>query len=267
MDKLEAATESQSIDDQELITDDPKYQSMLEEQTLIEQFRMENKIKEPVKLWKYVNNNLFVMNILSILGIFWGASLFSKEFKSNTIKSLLATPFSRREIYLSKFLALGLVVCIGTLLTYLVSFLIGAVYYQPSFTEAGSFLIMRDDEVVEYSAYTYTLFRYLLKGLEIMVVSYIALTISVLVRGFILSIIVSYLLFFIGDAVVLYFTGRAEWIDYSLFANINYSSYMSGSSFMNGSSLSTSLTITVLYIAGLYAISLKHLNTKDIGAI
>lgn len=266
MDKLEAKTQSQSMDDQEIILDDPKYNALLEEQALIEQFRLENEIKEPDELWKYVNNNMFVLNILSILGIFWGASLFSKEFKTNTIKALLAAPFSRGEIYLSKLLTIGLVIAAGTLVTYLISFLIGAIYYQPSLMESGSFLLMRDGTVTEYSALSYTLLRYLLKGLEILVVSYVALIISVLLRSFLLSIIVSYLLFFIGDAIVLYFTGRSEWINYTLFANINYSSYMSGTTFMNGTSLSASLTITLLYILGLFAVSLKHLNTKDIGA-
>ncbi len=266
IEELEAETAAQSNSEEETIPVDERYNTLVAEQAVIEEYRADHKIKEPAEIWSFINNNMFVLNVLSILGIFWGASLFSKEFKTNTIKALLTTPYSRGQIYLSKLLTVGAVIFIGTMAMYLLSWLTGSIIHPSSIADSGSFLIIRDGEVTEYPAAAYTLLKYLLKGLEILAAACLALFLSVLLRGFLLSIILSYSLFFIGDAFVLYFSGKTEWVKYTLFATINFSSYMSGSSFMNGMDLSSSISITAAYMAVLFAISFVHLNRKDIGS-
>lgn len=243
---------------------DIMYAEILEEKDAIDKYKSENNIQNPGQFWEFINNNILVMNIITIICIYFSSIVFAKEFTKNTIKNILMTPYKRSEIYLSKIFVVSLFTIISTVITCGSSFLISLIFYSQHFNLSGMFLVFRDGAVEEYSVFGYTIMRFALKGLEILVIALIALFISVIVRNYIVSMVLSFVLFFIGDSLVLLLSGKLQVMKYTIFANIDYLSYLSGSAYMNNSTLLLSLEITMIYLVVIYMISLFLFEYRDV---
>lgn len=264
---LEGIQTTVQSNNDEPITDyssDIMYAKILDEKDAIDKYKSENTIQNPGQFWEFINNNILVMNIITIICIYFASIVFAKEFTKNTIKNILMAPYKRSEIYLSKIFVVFLFTIISTVITCVLSFLISLIFYSQHFNLSGVFLVFRDGAVVEYSVFGYTVMRFGLKGLEILVIALIALFISVIVRNYIISMILSFVLFFIGDSLVLLLSGKLQIMKYTLFANIDFLSYLSGSAYMNNSTLLLSLEITMIYLVVIYLISLYLFEYRDV---
>lgn len=264
LDKIQASVEKSEAVVQEDYSSDPEFQEIAAEQQVIAHYSQEHQVERPDLFWDYMNNNIVLMNAILFICIYFASTVFAKEFSGKTIRNLVMLPFSKSGIYLAKITAVSLFTLACTAMSCLVSAGMAFLFFSEDFSREGVYLVLRDGVVEEYSAPLYTLLRFSLKGLEILAVSLFALIVSVLVRNYIVSLIVTFAVVFMGDTLVLLFADTSQLIKYSLFANIDYLSYLSGSVYMNNPTLFHSLGVTMIYLLLLYKISLILFEKKDI---
>jgi len=191
-------------------------------------------------------------DLISVIGLFvivLAGSIVSNEFSQGTIKFLLINPVKRWKILMSKYatvLLTGLMM-MGILLVgaFLGSLAFGGAEdaFKPAIEAAGGV-------VRTYSPYLSLLVSYLLAAVEVVVMATLAFAISSLARSSAPAIGISLFAYLGGSLFVsiLQVLGF-DWARYLLFANLDFSAIVDGTSAFAHQSIVTAVVIVVLHMA------------------
>jgi len=225
-------------------------------------YMLENDI-EPLKIHSASNmilslNDLFA--IVVILGIILAGKIVTDEFGSGALSNLLALPCRRWKILLSKIIAI-IVSCIGLIiLLYLVSALMGWLFFGFDGFNKSVISCVRGKIIVR-SVLAQSIVLNLYNVLTLLACGSLTLVLSLLLKNGIVSTCSSVLLYFLGTQIT-FALKDYSWIKYTLFANINFQIYLDGVEIIDGLTESFSVTLILIYIAVFTALSFYIFSNK-----
>lgn len=223
-------------------------------------YRLENNISVDVKgiidgdshsggFWYAFNSSKSLLRVAGILLIIIAAGIVANEFSQGTIKFLLINPETRGKIIISKYLT---VVSLGFAMLiefFVMNFLFGLI---TSGTEQA-FLPMIEvvNGAIKTSSPYFRMFgMYLLAGVEILVMSTIAFMISSLLRNSAVSVAFGLGSYLGGSLLVtlLYEGFELDFARYLIFANLDFSTILTGEGMIVNQSLSSAIVIVVVHM-------------------
>ncbi|WP_438444699.1 ABC transporter permease subunit [Gorillibacterium sp. sgz5001074] len=232
----------------------------------VNQYRLDNGIPPSNQtLWGVVLSMSEWIQIVTIFTVVVAADIVAGEFTAGTIKLLLIRPASRSKILMSKYLAtigfsiLLLVTLFGT------TFILNGFLY--GFTDVGSPYLHVDAsmKVQESSMLLHALNTYALKCVELIMVVTLAFMISTVFRSSSLSIGLSLLMLFLGQAITLFFS-QWSWGRFWLFSNTDLTQYLEGKPMFDGMTMSASIAILLVYFIVFNLLSWSIFNRRDVAA-
>lgn len=164
----------------------------------------------------------FCSFIIVIYVVFLGATMIAGEYSSGTMKLLAIRPYSRRKILFSKLLATIIVGLMFLLMTFVVTFIIGAILYSTA--SLPILLIFNSGAAVAVSPMTSIFLLFLCKTIELIFYAIFALSISTWFKSNAGCVVVSLLLYFISFILTM-FTPSLGIVKYLPFVNTNLFGY------------------------------------------
>ncbi|MYL43916.1 ABC transporter permease subunit [Virgibacillus massiliensis] len=226
-------------------------------------YYIENDIK-PVKsgAFNVVLDNAGLLSIVSLFTIIIGASIVSDEYKWGTIKFLLVRPYSRNMILFIKYISVLLFTCITILFVQIFSFLIGSSLlgiegFNPINITIGN------GEVIESNMFVSILAEYGYKLINLIMMTTLAFAISTIFKNSNIAISLGVFLMLSGNMIVTTLADK-PFTKYILFANTNLKQYQENSSIIEGTSLTFSIIILIIYYIIFLFSSFIIFNRKDI---
>lgn len=223
-------------------------------------YRLENNISVDVKgiidgdshsggFWYAFNSSKSLLRVAGILLIIIAAGIVANEFSQGTIKFLLINPETRGRIIISKYLT---VVSLGFAMLiefFLMNFLFGLI----AFGTEQAFLPMIEvvnGAIKTSSPYLKMFGMYLLAGVEILVMSTIAFMISSLLRNSAVSVAFGLGSYLGGSILVtlLYEGFELDFARYLIFANLDFSTILTGDGMIVNQSLSSAIVIVAVHM-------------------
>jgi len=211
---------------------------------------------------QFVYDNHDFLSVVSLLTIIVSAGIIANEFRWGTIKLLLIRPVSRTKILFSKYFS-TLFFALGALLFILVgSWLIGAVLFgfdgmNPKTLHFGS-------DGIEYkSVLSQITSGYGYKLVNLVMMATFAFMISAVFRNSSLAIGIAIFLMFAGNTIVTAFS-QHSWAKYILFANTDLEQYNTGHVFIEGMTLSFSITMLIIYYVIFIALAWIFFTKRDV---
>ncbi len=255
-------TQEMKENDQEVTEDDSYLQFNMTE---IEKnnYYLENDIQpHSYGAWQFVLDNAMLLSVVSLLTIIIAAGIVANEFRWGTIKLLLIRPISRSVVLLSKYVSVLLFALFTLIFVYVVSLLVGGVFFgfegiNPSIVIEKNSAFTDVSMVSEvFSAYGYSI-------VNLVMMTTFAFMISVVFRNSALAIGVAIFLMMSGNTIVAFFSDR-DWAKYILFANTDLKQYASGTPWIEGMTLSFSITVLLVYYIIFMAISWIVFKKRDV---
>lgn len=203
---------------------------------------------------EFMYNVSFFKISITIFTVSIGATIFSGEFSSGTIKYLLIRPINRTRIYVSKFatvLLIGLSLMISIVL---LSFLIGCVLY--GFEDISSSINMAQEVFISY----------LSEFATFTAMACFAMMLSIYFRNSAFSLGVSFVILFSGPMLtqVLRILQK-NWAKYLLFSNVDFTHYIGKNSpLFKGMSAPFSIGIIFIHIVSFILIGLFFFKKQDV---
>lgn len=223
-------------------------------------YRLENNVSVDVKgiiegdshsggFWNAFNSSKSLLRVAGILLIIIAAGIVANEFSQGTIKFLLISPETRGKIIISKYLT---VVSLGFAML-IEFFVLNFVFGLIASGAEQAFLPMIDivDGAIKTSSPYLKMFgMYLLAGVEILVMSTIAFTISSLLRSSAVSVAFGLGSYLGGSLLVtlLYEGFELDFVRYFIFANLDFSTILTGEGMIVNQSLSSAIVIVVVHM-------------------
>ncbi|MFS0780917.1 ABC transporter permease [Bacillus sp. 1P06AnD] len=245
--------------------EDPSGEEYYKQQIALNEYHIQHNI-EPNEdnAWSFINTMVPVIDFVAILTIIVAAGIVASEFSTGTIKLLLIRPASRVKILLSKYAAVILFSIFMLLLTFVVSLLVGLIFFGTG--DVGPYLSYRDGAVVESSQFLHALFAYLLSSIGLFMLTTMAFMISAAFRSSSLAIGISIFLLLMGSTITGFLAMKFEWAKYILFANLNLNSYLDGTPFIEGMTMSFSIIMLVVYFVIFHLIAFLVFTKRDVAA-
>ncbi len=187
----------------------------------------------------------FCSFIIVIYVVFLGATMIAGEYSNGTMKLLAIRPYSRRKILFSKLLATLTIGLIFLIMTFIVTFIVGAILY--STTSLPILIIFNSGAVASVSPILSILLLFLCKSIELIFYAIFALSISTWFKSNAGCVVVSLLLYFISFILTM-FTPSLGIIKYLPFVNTNLFGYF-GSHLVSTSSNNIFVTMFSRVIA------------------
>lgn len=197
--------------------------------------------------------NAFVCSkdLVSVIGLFViviAGSIVSNEYSQGTIKFLLINPVKRWKILMSKYATAMLIGALMLAILLVCSFVSSLIFGGAS--EAFLPAIKAEGGVVKtFSPYLSLLGAYLLAAVEVVVMATLAFAISALLRSSAPAIGISLFAYLGGTLLVTLLKELGfDWARYLLFANLNFSSIVNGTSSFAHQSIVTAIVVVVLHM-------------------
>jgi len=160
--------------------------------------------------------------IIVIYVVFLGATMIAGEYSNGTMKLLAIRPYSRRKILFGKLLATLFVGLIFLVLTFIVTYIIGAILY--STTSLPILMVFNSSAIYSVNPLVPILILFLCKTIEMIFYAIFALSISTWFKSNAGSVVVSLLLYFVSFILTM-FTPSLGIIKYLPFVNTNLFGY------------------------------------------
>lgn len=237
-------------------------------------FYLENDIM-PVKFgaWHFVNETKILLSFLSLFTIIIAAGIVSSEYRWGTIKLLLIRPISRSKILLSKYISIIVFSIITALFLFVMSFLIGAIFFgfegelNPYAFIYEGLNSVRGEEIssglvfVPLIADIFAGYGYQMVTLVMMAT--FALLISTIFKNSALAIGISIFLMFAGNSIIMFLMDYS-WTKYILFANTDLSQYVHNDLLIEGMTLEFSISVLIVYYIVFIVASWLVFTKRDI---
>ena len=190
-------------------------------------------------------------DLISVIGLFViviAGSIVSNEFSQGTIKFLLINPVKRWKILMSKYATVMIIGVLMLAILFVFSFVSALIFGGAS--EALLPAIEAEGGVVHtYSPYLSVLGGYLLSAVEVVVMATLAFAISALVRSSAPAIGISLFAYLGGTLLVTMLQAFGfDWARYLLFANLDFSAIVNGTSMFAHQSIVAAVVIVVLHM-------------------
>lgn len=235
----------------------------LEEQQMLLQYRLDEGVA-PLSskgFEGFMMDSYGMSSIITLLTVIVAAGIVASEFSQGTIKMLLARPVRRWKILTSKFLtvvAFGLVL---TAISYVVSLIIGMIFYESS---GGSLLEVVNGQVTEVSYWLKSIWLNVLALGDVIIIASFAFAIGTVFRSSSLAIGIAIFLMFTGTQFA-FLLRNYEIVKYILFSH-TFTQIEKGGSFIEGMTTPFSVTVLVIYFVFFLAISYLTFTKRDVTA-
>lgn len=205
-----------------------------------------------------------IVSLITLFTIVVGASSVASEFTWGTIKLLLIRPVSRAKILLSKYLATILFALFSLVLLFVVSFLVGSIFF--GIEGSTPHLVYRDGAVHEVHMVSHILGVFGLKSINLIMMSTFAFMISTIFRNSGLAIGLAIFLMFVGVNVTALLATKFEWAKYILFANTDLSQYLTGYVLVEGMTMTFSVIMLIIYFVIFNTLTWFVFTKRDVAA-
>mgnify|MGYP001942810619 CR=1 FL=1 len=240
------------------------YQDFLKESYAINQYRLDHNISPEDSAWEFVHNAASLISLITLFTIIVGAISVAGEFSWGTVKLLLIRPVSRSKILLSKYIATFQFALTMLVILFLFSFLIGALLFGLG-DVTKPYLAYENGQVVEKNMFLHTLSLFGFQCIDLLMMATFAFMISAVFRSSSLAIGLAIFLMFTGVQLVSILAAMdITWVKYLLFANTDLTPYFDGTPWIEGMTLSFSITMLVIYFVLFNVTSWLIFNKRDV---
>ncbi|MEH7223135.1 ABC transporter permease [Bacillus sp. JJ1566] len=233
----------------------------------INEYRLEHNIA-PIDTsrttWNFMSTASEIVSLITLFTVVVGASSVASEFTWGTIKLLLIRPVSRAKILLSKYLATILFALFSLVLLFVVSFLVGSIFFGGD--GSTPHLVYRDGSVHEVPMISHILGIFGLKSISLIMMSTFAFMISTIFRNSGLAIGLAIFLMFAGVNVTALLAMKFDWAKYILFANTDLSQYLTGYVLVEGMTMTFSIIVLIIYFVIFNALTWFVFTKRDVAA-
>lgn len=232
----------------------------------INEYRIEHDIApvESRSTWNFMTIAAEIVSLITLFTIVVGASSVASEFTWGTIKLLLIRPVSRAKILLSKYLATILFALFSLVLLFVVSFLVGSIFF--GIEGSTPHLVYRDGAVHEVHMVSHILGVFGLKSINLIMMSTFAFMISTIFRNSGLAIGLAIFLMFVGVNVTALLATKFEWAKYILFVNTDLSQYLTGYVLVEGMTMTFSVIMLIIYFVIFNTLTWFVFTKRDVAA-
>lgn len=217
-------------------------------------------------LWGVVNNSASMVILITLLTVIVAADMIAAEFSWGAVKLLLIRPVSRSKILLSKYISTLQFALLLLILSFVVSFALGAITEGFGGLGHPDLYIGSDGTVHEQSMLMNALQKYGLNVVMLLMYVTFAFMVSAAFRSSSMAIAFSLLFLLIGNTIVGIFQ-KYTWIKYTLFANVDLSQYLNGSSPIRPEmTMGFSIGMLLAYFAVFQLVSWLLFTKRDVAA-
>ena len=204
-------------------------------------------------------NQMF--SIIVILSIMASVKIISSEYTgaSPSINSLFTLPCKRWKILLSKINALFIICISEVIILYLISILIGGIFF--GFSDLNSKTVFFSDKILVMSSFFHSLYLNFFNLFTLIACSSFSLVLTIIFKNGIISTCAGIVLYYIGTQFTVIFNNYS-WVKYMLFSNIHFQMYFDGYNLVEGVTPGFSVLIISLYVVFFYIIAYKLFNKK-----
>lgn len=203
---------------------------------------------EQITFWTVFLTSTSLVTVVALLAIVIAGGIVSSEFSQGTVKFLLINPVKRWKILMSKYFTVITVGYIMLCILFVVMIPItGLMLGFDGFSTP--YIYVSGSEVKEMPTLLYAAEQYLIKSVEMVVMSTLAFAISSLVRSTALAIGVSVFTMCIGSTVT-QLLGQLEqdWARFLVFANTDLASISKGYSIFAQHSLTFAVGVLIAHM-------------------
>lgn len=203
---------------------------------------------EQITFWTVFLTSTSLVTVVALLAIVIAGGIVSSEFSQGTVKFLLINPVKRWKILMSKYFTVITVGYIMLCILFVVMIPItGLMLGFDGFSTP--YIYVSGGEVKEMPTLLYAAEQYLMKSVEMVVMSTLAFAISSLVRSTALAIGVSVFTMCIGSTVtqLLRQLGQ-DWARFLVFANTDLASISKGGSIFAQHSLTFAVGVLIAHM-------------------
>lgn len=203
---------------------------------------------EQITFWTVFLTSTSLVTVVALLAIVIAGGIVSSEFSQGTVKFLLINPVKRWKILMSKYFT---VITVGyIMLCILFAVMIPITGLMLGFDGFSTpYIYVSGDDVKEMPTLLYAAEQYLMKSVEMVVMSTLAFAISSLVRSTALAIGVSVFTMCMGSTVtrLLGQLGQ-DWARFLVFANTDLASISKGYSIFAQHSLTFAVGVLIAHM-------------------
>ncbi|WP_294098296.1 ABC transporter permease [uncultured Ruminococcus sp.] len=203
---------------------------------------------EQITFWTVFLTSTSLVTVVALLAIVIAGGIVSSEFSQGTIKFLLINPVKRWKILMSKYFTVITVGYIMLAILFVVMIPItGLMHGFDGFSVP--YMYVSGGEVKEMPTLLYAAEQYLLKSVQMVVMSTLAFAISSLVRSTALAIGVSVFTMCVGSTVTTLLGNLGQdWARFLVFANTDLSSISQGYSIFAQHSVTFAVGVLVAHM-------------------
>lgn len=245
---------------------EPDNRQWMQDQVAIIDYRLAHDI-QPTDgtMWDSILNAASLVILITLFTVIVAGDSLAGEFSGGTIKLLLIRPNSRLKILVSKYLSMILFGLLLLVILFVVSFLFNGLLYGFGNMDLPYVDVNAAGEVFEKSMMANLWQLYLLNGVSTIIFVTMAFMISSAFRSSAMAIGFSIFLLFAG-AFLTEVLHRFDWSRYMLFANIDLSQYLSGRPYLEGMTLSFSITVLIAYYVLFNLVSWLVFTRRDVAS-
>jgi ABC-2 type transport system permease protein len=214
--------------------------------------------------WKFVELASNLLPFVTLFTLVVASGIVASEFKWGTMKLLLIRPISRHKLLLSKYISVLLFAGVFLVLTFLVSWVIGAILFGVE-GALEPYIFSRDkSQYQDIPMITNILITYGLKIITLFVMVTLAFVISILFRSSSFAIGFSVFTLFSGNLIAPILSHfNTNFTKLFLFTHLNLEGYFTGSAPVEGMTFGYSIGILIAYVIFFYFIGWLFFAKRD----
>ncbi|GAA0451308.1 ABC transporter permease [Alkalibacillus silvisoli] len=226
-------------------------------------YRLENEIPpNEYGAWSFVEDNVFLLSLVSLFTIIVAAGIIANEFKWGTIKLLLIRPLTRTKILITKYISVLLFALWTLVFVWVTSLIVGMAFFGfEGFT--ATTVVNRPDGVQEVTLFSEVMKTYGFRLINLVMMATFAFMISAVFRQSSLAIGLAIFLMFTGNTIVEFFADR-DWAKYILFANTDLQQFSTGNIMFEGMTLGFSITMLMVYFVLFLTLAWTFFTKRDV---
>lgn len=215
-------------------------------------------------VWDFMTDAVGYISFVALFTIIIAAGIIANEFSWGTIKLLLIRPISRVKILLSKYITVLLFALFMISTLFVSSFLFGSIFF--GFEGTQPYLSYVNGEIIERNIIVQLLIEYGLESVGLLMFTTLAFMISAAFRNSSLAIGLAIFFLLSGNIITGIIGAYYDWAKYLIFANINLSQYINGSSLIDGMTMTFSVIMLTIYFIIFMVIAFIAFVKRDVSA-
>jgi len=254
----------------ELIEENKQYEENEDEMSkrLIaeNQYRIDHNIapNATYNVWDFMTDAVSFISFVALFTIIIAAGIIANEFSWGTIKLLLIRPISRVKILLSKYITVLLFALFMISILFISSFLFGSIFF--GFEGSQPYLAYVNGEIIERNIIVQLIIEYGLESVGLLMFTTLAFMISAAFRNSSLAIGLAIFFLLSGNIITGIIGAYYDWAKYLIFANINLSQYIDGTTLIEGMTMTFSVIMLAIYFIIFMIVAFIAFVKRDVSA-